>query len=188
MVSYYTDYLNVMFNPLSYIDAGRFRCHHQMLGTAYGHSVANNIIINQYKLSVDRFELTTSSRFIVQNWSILRDIVFYTGCQVLKSEFIQQARFMSLPEPARVFLKTTLMPADIKRPRISFDGRHESILSTGYSVFMPAMSLLPLPLRQRIILCFPPYVDKQPSSEAVSPVFISLVTRYAKNNPLKLQV
>lgn len=182
------DYLNIIFNPLSYIDPGRFQCDQQMLGTAYGRSVANNIIIKQYQLSTDNFELTTSSVFFIQNWSVLHDIVFYTGCQILRGAFLHRGRFMSLPEPARNFIKTALLPADIKFPRTPFDGSHKNIISTGYAVFMPVVSILPLPLRQRIAISFPPYVEEGPFRQAVSPVFISLVTRYAKKNPLKLFV
>ncbi|QCZ31455.1 hypothetical protein D8Z79_006050 [Escherichia fergusonii] len=185
MSGYANNYLNIMFNPLSYTDPAWFRCNQNMLNTAYGRSVANNIIIKQYQLSTENIELSTLSVFIMKNWFMLYDIVFYTGCQILRGEFLQQGRFMSLPESARNFIKTTLIPEDIKYPRISFDGSHEEILSIGYSVFMPAMSILPVPLRQRITLCFPPYFQERPFRQAVTPVFISLVTRYVKENPLK---
>ncbi|MFP2428783.1 hypothetical protein [Enterobacter ludwigii] len=180
------EYLNIMYNPLSYTDPGRFKCNQQMLDTAYGRSVANNIIIEQFQLSTGKVELTTPSVFFIKNWALIRDIVFYTGCQVLRGDFFQQGRFMSLPEPARNFIKTALIPVDIRYPRTTFDGSHDSIISTGYAVFMPAVSILPLPLRQRITICFPPYVEEEPFRQAVTPLFISMVTRYAKKNPLKL--
>lgn len=188
MTCLHDNYLNVMFNPLSYIDDGRFRCHSNILSTAYGRSVANEIIIRQYQLPTDNVALTPSSGFLVLHWSTLCDAAFYTGCQMLRNEFLHQGRFLELPQPARNFIRVMLMPADTTYPRAAFDGRQESILSVGYSVFMPSLSILPVSLRQRAVLCFPPYVDKIPLRPAASPMYISQVIHYAKKNPLRLFV
>ncbi|EDY5736397.1 hypothetical protein J4198_005310, partial [Salmonella enterica] len=152
--------------------------------SSYGRSIVNNIIMEQYNLSVERFEFSQTTKFALYNWFNIRDIVFYTGCQILRSEFIQRGCFLKLPEPARVFIKMNLIPSKKNFVLFSFDGNIENILSAGYSAFSPSLMMLPFPLKQRLILCFPCNIEHVTLGEAVNPMFLNLVTRYAKKYPI----
>ncbi|EKC3541223.1 hypothetical protein OD632_005427 [Salmonella enterica] len=184
MSDFHSNLLKVMLNPVSYVHETRLSCFNKMLDSSYGRSIVNNIIMEQYNLTVERFEFSQTTRYALYNWFNIRDIVFYTGCQILRSEFMQRGWFFKIPEPARVFIKINLIPSNKNFALFSFDGKFENILSAGYSAFSLSQTMLPSPLKQRLMLCFPCNIEHVTLGEAVNPMFLNLVTRYAKKYPI----
>ncbi|MCZ9274246.1 hypothetical protein OM298_00460 [Escherichia albertii] len=70
-------------------------------------SLANDLIIRQFNLSTEQFDLNNSLLFYINNWDLLPLICLLAGCHFYRDKFAERGLFYKIPHVIRQYYENS---------------------------------------------------------------------------------
>ncbi|AWK13885.1 type III secretion apparatus protein OrgA/MxiK [Candidatus Fukatsuia symbiotica] len=176
----------ILFDPVSYIHHTRFHLPLFFSGSR-SRSVLNDMLINQYKLDIERPVIADFNQQLVKHWYILPQISFLIACQRHRALLSRRGVLQSLPSWVQQFAKLEIaaaLPCQVNK-KIDFI----QLLADGVSELGIGSNEIPPAISQRISLLFPstltitPNINKNTNPRSL---LITLATQHAQKHPYVL--
>lgn len=158
--------LRIMYAPVDYTAPGHWP-HPDLDPRHLPASVANQILISHHRLETRiHFSLPADPVLTacLGHWTRLPRICQLIGSKRLQASLLQQGHYWQLDPVCRQFLNLPLPQTGAAS--LPQAGQHPETpcLAAGLDYLMPVFWQLPLPLRQRLPLLFPPTMAQQLST------------------------
>lgn len=175
----------LLFDPLSWGHPRHLPLKGDLAG-ARQRSIVNDMIIKSYGWSVQRPSLTGDGLVLdfINQWRYLPHVAVLVAAQRHRAELSRRGQLMALPAWVRQFAQL-----DIVGSSATITGTMTSpgaLLAWGKDELMTYGRQLPLVVRQRISLLFPPYREREGHPDLQtdpSPLLIKLAFQHAKRHP-----
>ncbi|WP_407907137.1 type III secretion apparatus protein OrgA/MxiK [Escherichia coli] len=172
----------IIYDPLSYINSQRLGVNDISINNSVVRSIANEMILQQYNLTTDNFDLNSSIIHYINNWSLFPLICLLSGCHFYREKFAERGFFYKIPAVLRDYL--LVLPVVINETTRYKPGvvNYQNIITCGFSTLLPYIRTQPLAIQQRFNLLFPDFVDHIQLPLPLAPTVLERVIFYAKKN------
>ncbi len=145
-------------------------------------SITNEMILLQYNLSVEHFNLNSSLIYYINNWNLLPLICLLSGCHFYRERFAERGFFYKVPDVLRDYLSAIPLEINEKSRYKPGIANYHNIITCGFSTLLPYIRQQPLAMQQRFNLLFPDFVDHIQSPLPLASTLLERITFYAKKN------
>ena len=161
--------IDIFFNPASYCDTQWLRAldnsQSEFSINALPPYVKNALLLNRFDHSITDpllFQANDSISLFIENWRKVNYCAYLIGLRILKKQIVKQPYIMSRLSKKKVSFMWLPMRPDFPSAKYSEEINTDLIVETGASfIFSVATYILPLPLLERLKLCFSPSVRYQ---------------------------
>ncbi len=135
----------IIYDPISYIHPQRVSLNNTPINNPVLRSITNEMILLQYNLSVEHFNLNSSLVYCINNWNLFPLICLFSGCHFYRERFAERGFFYKVPAVLRDYLSA--IPVEINekaryKPGIA---NYHNIITCGFSTsshFLPPLTLI----------------------------------------------
>lgn len=176
----------IIYDPISYIHPQRVSLNNTPINNPVLRSITNEMILLQYNLSVEHFNLNSSLVYCINNWNLFPLICLFSGCHFYRERFAERGFFYKVPAVLRDYLSA--IPVEINekaryKPGIA---NYHNIITCGFSTLLPYIRQQPLAMQQRFNLLFPDFVDHIQLPLPLASTLLERITFYAKKIEMSL--
>ncbi len=176
----------IIYDPISYIHPQRVSLNNTPINNPVLRSITNEMILLQYNLSVEHFNLNSSLIYYINNWNLFPLICLLSGCHFYRERFAERGFFYKVPAVLRDYLSA--IPVEINekaryKPGIA---NYHNIITCGFSTLLPYIRQQPLAMQQRFNLLFPDFVDHIQLPLPLASTLLERITFYAKKIEMSL--
>ncbi|EAC1403644.1 hypothetical protein APX81_17200 [Escherichia coli] len=168
----------IIYNPLSYIHMDRLDIPCDLITTAKARSAANDFIIELYQLDKSIEPWGNDVYYWINLWDVLPQITYLLGYHMY-GYLKWCGETICVPDWVKhfSFKADTDIRLKLTRPK-----EEKELYLKGYEYISCACQNLPLPLRQRVSLLFPDYVDEVQPVDKTDTLLLTMVAQYVKKN------
>ena len=176
----------IIYDPISYIHPQRVSLNNTPINNPVLRSITNEMILLQYNLSVEHFNLNSSLIYYINNWNLLPLICLLSGCHFYRERFAERGFFYKVPDVLRDYLSAIPLEINEKARYKPGIANYHNIITCGFSTLLPYIRQQPLAMQQRFNLLFPDFVDHIQSPLPLASTLLERITFYAKKIEMSL--
>ena len=176
----------IIYDPISYIHPQRVSLNNTPINNPVLRSITNEMILLQYNLSVEHFNLNSSLIYYINNWNLLPLICLLSGCHFYRERFAERGFFYKVPDVLRDYLSAIPLEINEKARYKPGIANYHNIITCGFSTLLPYIRQQPLAMQQRFNLLFPDFVDHIQLPLPLASTLLERITFYAKKIEMSL--
>jgi type III secretion system OrgA/MxiK family protein len=113
------------------------------------------MIVLQYNLSVEHFNLNSSLIYYINNWNLFPLFCLFSGYHFYRERFAERGFFYKVPAVLRDYLSAIPVKINEKARYKPGIASYHNIITCGFSTLSPYIRQQPLAMQQRFNLLFP---------------------------------
>ncbi len=176
----------IIYDPISYIHPQRVSLNNTPINNPVLRSITNEMILLQYNLSVEHFNLNSSLIYYINNWNLFPLICLLSGCHFYRERFAERGFFYKVPAVLRDYLSAIPLEINEKARYKPGIANYHNIITCGFSTLLPYIRQQPLAMQQRFNLLFPDFVDHIQLPLPLASTLLERITFYAKKIEMSL--
>ncbi len=94
----------IIYDPISYIHPQRVSLNNTPINNPVLRSITNEMIVLQYNLSVEHFNLNSSLIYYINNWNLFPLFCLFSGYHFYRERFAERGFFYKVPAVLRDYL------------------------------------------------------------------------------------
>lgn len=98
----------IIYDPISYIHPQRVSLNNTPINNPVLRSITNEMIVLQYNLSVEHFNLNSSLIYYINNWNLFPLFCLFSGYHFYRERFAERGFFYKVPAVLRDYLSAIL--------------------------------------------------------------------------------